>query len=333
VNALHVFWTAPYRARGCDVSDVDVLPWFERVFLAASALIWRCHSGEVTLVTDPAGAAAVERWGLVDCWNNIDVETLQRPPTDIDPAVFWDIGKTLALATARLPVALLDLDLIAWRSLKPVRPTHFLHFEEIEPPWYPAREDLARPPGYAFPDVDWSVRPANTALLYLASEPYRDRFVFESLRYAAGNVVPERSALAAFLFSGQRLFSLVGGVDDCGVSPYLPFLFSVHQPSRWLDGRPATVSPLRPNGFRQGEPITHLWSYKHELRRDDDTLETYCAAVLAHIQEHWPTVSDAVLAAADLNAPSAWRARLAVIAAALRSSDRLARPTFQPPDG
>jgi hypothetical protein len=318
VNALHVFWTAPYKARGVELEVVDVLPWFERVFLAASALLWRCHSGDVTLMTDRAGAASVERWGLTHCWNAVDLETLERAPTHVDPAVFWDIGKTLALANARLPVVLLDLDLIAWQPLRPGRPTHFYHYEEIEPPWYPPPEDLSRPPGYSFPAVDWSIRPANTALLYLASENYRDHFVSESLRYAAGNVVPEQGMLAAFLFSGQRLFSLVGGGDDSVVSPYLPFIYGVHQSSRWLDGRMVTTNPLRPDGFQRGEPLTHLWSYKHQLRISAADLEIYCGSLITHILKHYPIVGNDLLSVVDHNAPEEWKARLGAI---MRSSN------------
>lgn len=265
------------------------------------------------LMTDPAGAASVKRWGLAQCWTAIDVETLQHAPANVDPSVFWDIGKTLALATARLPVALLDLDLIAWQPLEPVRPTHFYHFEEIEPPWYPPAQDLPRPPGYDFPAVDWSIRSANTALLYLSSESYRDRFVFESLRYAAGNIVSEPSALAAFLFSGQRLFSLIGGGNDSIVSPYMPFLYCVNEPSRWLDGRTATTNPLHPNGFQQREPITHLWSYKHELRRNDSVLEIYCRALLAHILEQFPGVRDSLFSVVNRNAPMECRTRLGTV--------------------
>jgi hypothetical protein len=313
VDALHVFWTAPYRARGLDPAAADVMPWFERVFMAASALLWRCHSGDVTLVTDRAGAASVERWGLTHCWNHVDVETLRRAPTAIDPAVFWDIGKTLALASAHLPVVLLDLDLIAWQPIRPDRSTHFYHYEDVEPPWYPPPEDLPRPPGYCLPAVDWSIRPANTALLYLASETYRDRFVAESLRYATDNFVPEQSTLAALLFSSQRLFSLVGGGDDAIVSPYLPFIHGLNRPSRWLDGRTLTANPLRPDGFQQGEPITHLWSYKHQLRKSATELESYCGKMINHILEHHPIVGNDLLAIAEYNAPEEWTARFGAI--------------------
>jgi hypothetical protein len=309
MRALHVFWTAPHRSRGIDVEAVDLLPWFERVFLALSALIWRQHSGEVTLVTDPAGAAAVARWGLADCWSRIDVDILCKAPADIDPAVFWDIGKTLALADAALPIVLLDLDLIAWKPIVPSRRVHFYHLEEIERPWYPPQEDLPRRAGYDFPDVNWSIRPANTALLYLASEGYKGRFVHESLRYAAGNIVPVQASLAAFLFSGQRLFSLVGDGDETAVSPYVPFLFRVNGPSVWLDGRASAGNPLRPEGFQAGEPITHLWSFKHELRRNDAMLETYFHAVLAHAQTLYPRLEAPLASILERNVPGAWSAR------------------------
>jgi hypothetical protein len=282
MDALHVFWTAPYRARGIDPSQIDLVPWFERFFLALSASLWRQHSGRAVLVTDSPGAKIIESWGLSGLWSDINTTKLDNAPTDIDAAVFWDLGKTLALADCELPVALLDLDLVVWSPLKPTAATHFFHWEEVEAPWYLSGEDLTVPPGYSFPDVDWSTRPANTALLYLSDWRFRDKFVQESLRFARNNKVDQAKALAAFLFSGQRLFSLLEGTDLTAPVPFVPYVFGVRAPSYWTDFHSQEGNPLNPENFRSGGTITHLWAYKHELRRDEAKLKVYCEALLEH---------------------------------------------------
>src|SRR5439155_11243672 len=110
MQAIHVFWTAPYRARGIDVAVDFIMAPVERLVLAASVLIWRTHSGPVTLFTDTPGGAFVERLGIADLWSKIDCVVLDSAPEDVDPAVFWDLGKTLALSACAAPVAILDLD-------------------------------------------------------------------------------------------------------------------------------------------------------------------------------------------------------------------------------
>ena len=114
MQAIHVFWTAPYRARGIDVAVDFIMAPVERLVLAASVLIWRTHSGPVTLFTDTPGRAFVERLGIADLWSKIDCGVLDSAPEDVDPAVFWDLGKTLALSACAAPVAILDLDLVVF---------------------------------------------------------------------------------------------------------------------------------------------------------------------------------------------------------------------------
>jgi hypothetical protein len=295
IDAMYVFWTAPYRARGVDPSQVDPLPWFEQFFLALSAAIWRLHSGRAVLVTDSIGAAIIKRWGISDLWSDINTVKLDNAPSDIDAGVFWDLGKTIALADCEMPVALLDLDLLVWSPLKPTAATHFFHWEEVEAPWYLGEEELAVAPGYSFPDVDWSTRPANTALLYLSDSRFRDKFVQESIRFARNNKVDQDKALSALLFSGQRLFSLLAGNGKSAPVPYLPYVFGVRAPSYWTDLNSQEGNPLDPEGFRRGLTITHLWAFKHELRRNKAKLRAYCSVLLEHAKLVAPKVVEKLI--------------------------------------
>ena len=295
MHAIHVFWTAPYRAHGTNLDDISVMTPLERLVLAASALVWRTHSGLITLYTDGPGYDLVHRWGLTEIWSAIDTRTLNSAPSDISPNVFWDLGKTLALASASLPITLLDLDLVVLEPLKVTAPVQFYHWEELEEPWYPPRCLLPTPSGYEFPDADWTCRAGNTALVHIDDELFRKEFVAESLRFSRGNLVRPNQSLAAFLFSGQRLFTLVGSRRPGLIVPFLPYLFAVHSPPVWLGPTHLQGNPLALNSYRSGSPHLHLWSHKHVLRRDHRAAQCFLKDFTAYIAIRFPTVGERLI--------------------------------------
>ena len=292
MRAVHVFWTAPYRARGVDVGIGFVMPPVECLVLAASALIWRAHSGEVTLFTDTPGRAFVERLGIADVWSKIDCAVLDAAPSDVDSAVFWDLGKVLALAACEMPVAMLDLDLIVWRPLEVQAPVQFFHWEEIEEPWYPPPGELSKPPGYAFPDAELTVRPGNTALVYVGESRFRDRFVAESLAYARRNAPETDQRLAAFLFSGQRLFTIIGALGPWNMQPFIPYIHRVHGAGEWLGKPLMNGNPLDPLAFLDSWPYLHLWSFKHVLRKDQASADRFAMQLVDHVRTIAPNTAD-----------------------------------------
>jgi hypothetical protein len=292
MQAIHVFWTAPYRARGIDIGVNLVMPPLECLVLAASALVWRAHSGGMKLFTDTPGRACVERWGIADLWSKIDCAVLDAAPDDVDPAVFWDFGKTLALAACETPVAMLDLDLVVWRALEVQAAVQFLHWEEIEEPWYPPLGVLPVPPGYDFPEVELSVRPGNTALVYIGDPRFRDRFVAESLAYAQRNAPNGDQKLAAFLFSGQRLFTIIGALGPWDMRPFIPYIHRAHGAGEWVGKPPTSRNPLDPLAFLDGWPYMHLWSFKHLLRKDRETADQFAAKLIDHARTVAPHAAD-----------------------------------------
>jgi hypothetical protein len=291
MRAAHVLWTAPMRSLGPRLRFA--LAPIERLVLAASTLLWQTHSGPVTLYTDQTGCALLDHWSLLDLWSDINTDVLDNPIQGIEPGVFWDFGKTLVLAECPLPVTLLDLDLIVWRPLQTSASVQFFHWEEIEEPWYPPLAKLPKSANYSFPVVDERVRPANTALLYIEDEDFRRRFVRESLAYATGNTPshPSPPSLSAFLFSGQRLFSLIGASGPWTMAPFVPYVFRQEGAGEWIGPERIAGAPLDPFLFQTGWPYMHLWSFKHELREDATAASQFADKLLSHVAAVEPSLA------------------------------------------
>jgi hypothetical protein len=183
-------------------------------------------------------------------------------------------------------------DLIVWRPLQTSASVQFLHWEEIEEPWYPPLAKLAKSASYSFPVVDERVRPANTALLYIDDEGFRRRFVRESVAYAAGNRPshPPPLSLSAFLFSGQRLFSLIGASGPWTLAPFIPYVFRQESAGEWTGPERMAGDPLDPFLFQTGWPFMHLWSFKHDLREDAIAASQFADKLLSHVAAVEPSL-------------------------------------------
>jgi hypothetical protein len=244
------------------------------------------------LYTDRTGHALLELWGLLELYSTIDTNVLETSSEGIEAGVFWDIGKTLVLAKCPLPIVLLDLDMIVWRPLQTSAPVQFFHWEELQEPWYPPLSKLAKPANYAFPSFDESIRPANTALLYIEDAGFRDLFVRESLAYAIGNNPshPSPLSLAAFLFSGQRLFTLTGAKGPWAMEAFVPYVFRQEAVGEWIGSAQSEGDPLDPFLFQTGWPYMHLWSFKHELREDAAAATQFAEKLLSHVADVAPSL-------------------------------------------
>ena len=81
-----------------------------------SALMWRRHNGEITLVTDTKGKEAILKAGLGYVWNNINTD-LDNIPKEINPQVFWAAGKIYGIKNKKTPFVSMDTDFIVWDTL------------------------------------------------------------------------------------------------------------------------------------------------------------------------------------------------------------------------
>lgn len=270
-----------------------MLPRFELVTIALSALSWRAHNGPIRLFTDSRGADSLEAAGLLALWDaGVDASTLEARSRDIDPVAFWAAPKVLALSVVPSPCALLDTDLIVWRPVgEGIVEAELVvaHREPLDPSVYVAREVLGTPPGYGFPtEWDWNEPACNTAFVYMANEELRITYTREALRFMRGNAHRDFGCLTQMVFAEQRLLAMCARALGVEVGVLL--------------GGPQHT-------WDEQDLVTHLWGHKSLLRADARREEAYCRAALARIGELHPDWYDPIAAALRMRSERASRRR------------------------
>ena len=124
MKAIHVNWTKPYfekhrlRGHGFETiknlnSETYNLPDHQILFTILSILHWKKHNGPIKLYTDSIGASFYHRFNLLDLYDEVDINFLNKySKTDIDAAYFWTSGKIKCLAHQTEPFVFLDNDMI-----------------------------------------------------------------------------------------------------------------------------------------------------------------------------------------------------------------------------
>jgi hypothetical protein len=275
VDGIYTLWAQPRPDARAELTRLELL------LLVLSVLEWRRWNGPATLYCDQAYARYLDRIGLIDLWDRVDDGVLSSAIERDDDQVgsFWTIGRTLAIATADVPFASVDCDLIAWRSLADTISGDgiaFTHWESTEvSPWYPHPGTLHTPESYDL-DLrrDWTRRAANVSLAYFGSAAVRDAYVTEVLRFGLGNPaeVPNGLDVAPeLLFADQRLLPVIAA--EFGV-PAVPVVDAVWSPrfDRFVQHDPR-FGPWDPLAVAdQPTGITHAWFHKNLLEPHDPRL-------------------------------------------------------------
>jgi hypothetical protein len=190
-------------------------------------------------------------------------------PEDIDPAVFWAGGKLVALQMEELPSVMIDTDLIIWEDLGPWlqdKQIAVIHREELREQIYPEPSSFAMKEGYAFPkEWDFSVRPANTAMLYLKDPAFRDAYVREALRFMRG-IQPTNDNLCPMVFAEQRILPTCAQAKGIEVSA---FCEQIEQ-------------------LREQHRFTHIWGHKNVLKFNMDERRSFITRCLIRLQKEFP---------------------------------------------
>ena len=88
------------------------------LYTMLSAANWKKYNGNIKLYTDSIGASFYQRFGLLDLYDEIDINFLNGySKSNIDPAYFWTSGKIKCLAHQTEPFVFLDQDMIIRNKL------------------------------------------------------------------------------------------------------------------------------------------------------------------------------------------------------------------------
>lgn len=251
LTACHVLSTLPALAR--EPGKEFSLAEFEILTLKLSALCWRRYNGPVYLVTDPVGAAYMEKTGLDNLYDGIKV-LLSGDNRNIPVEKFWASSKILALRELALPCVILDMDLIVWEPL-PLdgSPVAAAHIEHIREDIYPPLSTFRISPRYRFPEWDEQAEPLNTAILYMADEGFRDYYTRSAIDFMQYERHTPDDGVRCMVFAEQRILAMCAALRGIRVQTFLDY--------DRLEA-PQTL-------------ITHTWSGKNFLRFEPEAAERF----------------------------------------------------------
>ncbi len=304
MRVIHANWTAPFFARRnrdgslrAKVGSYE-LPAHELITQVTSIAAARRFYGKVKLYTDAVGARYYERLGMLDLYDDVDVDTLQRVSVrDYNPRIHFTAGKMVVMGAEPTPFVMLDTDFFLER--KPPARVHtgrvfgFAHWERNTPYFYGRKRTLPGLGALAREPWRWRRLVTNTAFAYFGDRAHRDAFVEKALRFlyrndgrAPGLCEPGRALFAEQLISAHE-------ADRLGV-PLVPLVDAVFEQrtARFVTrGRPERRLPktiLADRGH-----FHHTWFYKARIK-EDGQLEEYTRSLMLNLTLEWPSYAERV---------------------------------------
>ena len=129
MKAIHVNWTKPFfekdRLRGHGFESIKNLKSetynqldYQLLYTMVSIVNWKIHNGPIKLYTDSIGASFYQRFGILDLYDEVDINFLNGySKSKVDAAYFWTSGKIKCLAHQTEPFVFLDQDMIIREKL------------------------------------------------------------------------------------------------------------------------------------------------------------------------------------------------------------------------
>ncbi len=267
MDAIHSNWTAP-RMKSDGIYYADD---FDILTTILSALKWRKKNGRIKMITDSEGLRYYEERGMCGIWNEITTE-LDGIPDSIDPAVFWAAGKIYSLMYSGTPAAVMDTDFIVWDKLAfdNLGDIAVIHDEDIYPDVYPDISHFNMKQGYIFdPDLNWRLRPANTAFYVIKNEELAKLYTGEAVRFMENTEGGDN--LTYMVFAEQRLLPMCSAM--LGLNMYVI----------------STLDRL----FKDGERwFTHTWGMKRQMRENSALRADFCRRCIRRIKADFPEYED-----------------------------------------
>lgn len=267
MNAIHSNWTKPriYSTGRFFVEDFDILT------TVLSALKWREKNGTIKMITDSIGLDFYKSRNMCDIWNEITTD-LDKIPDTVNPQIFWAAGKIFALMSEEAPTAALDTDFIVWDKIAfdNLPDVTVIHTEDLYPDVYPQIEHFNMERGYIFnPDLDWRVRPSNTAFYVIHNNEFIHEYTSEAAKFMDATL--DGDNLTYMVFAEQRLFSMTAKRLNLNIKEL------------------STLERL----FKDGERyFTHTWGMKQQMRDMPVLREDFCQRCIQRIRHDYPEYID-----------------------------------------
>ena len=269
ILGVHVNWSRPYQAqRPHVVYNVDD---FELLSTILSALLWRKYNGPIKLYTDNMAFAFYRKLGMLQLWDGgVDSRTLESIPSSIDPSIFWAAGKLFAIKAEKSPFALIDTDLLFWRSMTDIERRSLiisLHREPLDQYYcYIPFDVLKKRKGYKpHPAWDWNELPCNTAFSYFNHPAFQNAYVEAAIDFMTDNKERPMEMVSQMVFAEQRIYAMTAK--------------RMKIPIRTL---------LKDAKQQEQGGVTHVWGNKQVARDNADSNVMLCRSLLQSIRKNFP---------------------------------------------
>lgn len=265
MNGIHVNSTAPFFARnpGAEYRIEDFGLYCEVI----SALEWRKHNGAIFMVTDSIAAEYYRRIGIDKVWDSV-TEILPTDTEGIDPLMFWAAGKLLALRDIPENAALVDEDLIIWKTLElSDTAVTCAHREYISPEIYPDPRCFGVTEFSLLDRLDMNILPCNTAFLYIPDNSLRLFYANQSIAFMKEcSEKKSDDRLCRMVFAEQRLLAMLCALTDTPIEALMD------------------MNRL----FIAQEDYTHLWGAKQAMRDNSDLRNGFLGRCRKRIMSDFP---------------------------------------------
>ena len=195
---------------------------FEIFTMILSALEWRKNNGEIKLVTDKKGRDFVQKYGIENIWNEMELSLDEMDNLPINENVFWAGAKILALSKQKSPCVMIDLDFIVWKQLdfsQYENELAVIHRESVNNGVYP-QQDYFKVNKFNFNEKwDWSLLACNTAFAFFGNEELRQYYCKKALDFMLDVDIKE-DFLCYMVFAEQRLSAMCADELGCKVSSF-----------------------------------------------------------------------------------------------------------------
>ena len=189
----------------------------------------------------------------------------------IDPEIFWAGGKLIALRDIPQNAALVDEDLIIWKTLTlSDTAVTAMHRENLSPDIYPDPMLFGVTDFPLLRRLDMSILPCNTAFLYIPDDSFRLFYANQSIAFmksASKNKCGDR--LCRMVFAEQRLLAMLCEMTGTNIETLMD------------------MNKL----FISQDSYTHLWGAKQAMRDAPAQREGFIDRCRRRIESDFPEYS------------------------------------------
>jgi len=295
---VHAYWSNPVLTGTAGHHTKESMETysmfnFELLHFILSALMYKKHIGEIHLYTDDTFKSYLEKLGYDIYWDKIDTsKTKQFNKLNINSVNNWTAFKTWLIGELECPFVLLDHDNLIYTPIPNElwdADVRFAHLEEINPYYYPDKDEL-KVEGFKYDDDwNWDDEVCNTSILYFNNPAFKKKYADKAMQFELlNNIQDPHLSQVQYLFADQRLLMMMMKTENIewGTFSNLKFLpLEKEIKDSW------TV--IDDNPLVQSIGFDHTWSFKHQLKEETVNFNRHSSNnLILYLERHKKMLED-----------------------------------------